>query len=563
MLPNGRGAIAHVEYSGEEAAPEIRKLLGAVIENEDEFERWEVLVTRASELEGGVTRNSSPSAIELVRNVYDCFLQKFPLFFGYWKKYADLEFAIGGTETAEMVYERGVCAVTTSVDLWANYCTFKMDTCHDNDIIRELFERGAHSVGLDFQSHPFWDKYIEFEERVQEPGNSTRIYSRVLLLPIYQFSRYYEKFNALIGTRPIEDLAEPDTIETIKNAMQLENQGFPEKAPLELERQLREKIHAYYYESYSRTQQDVQNRWAYEQTIKRAYFHVTELEDAELDNWRKYLDHEEKQGDFERTSFLYERCLVACALYDEFWLRYARWMFSQGKEENTRIIYMRASCIFVPIEAPAIRLNWARLEEKLGRVSVAREIHTSMLEQAPDHVETIISLAGVVRRHEGNDEAVKVLEEYIGLRSSQIGGVLIAEQARILLQCKSAVGEARQAFQDKHQKFSDSKDYWYKYLQFEIEQPATDPEEAYKRVKAVHDLVQTKGRLSPEASKKLSHFYMDFLLNRGGKDAAEEYMKLDREVNGYVSSASSDPSQSHPSKRKKQPHNAANKRQRK
>lgn len=73
------------------------------VESEDEFERWEALIARASDLEGGVTRNSSPSAIELVRNVYDCFLAKFPLFFGYWKKYADLEFSIGGTETAEMV----------------------------------------------------------------------------------------------------------------------------------------------------------------------------------------------------------------------------------------------------------------------------------------------------------------------------------------------------------------------------------------------------------------------------------------------------------------------------
>jgi pre-mRNA-processing factor 39 len=35
------------------------------------------------------------------------------------------------------VYERGISCVTTSVDLWANYCTFKMDTSHDNDIIRE------------------------------------------------------------------------------------------------------------------------------------------------------------------------------------------------------------------------------------------------------------------------------------------------------------------------------------------------------------------------------------------------------------------------------------------
>ena len=185
-----------------------------------------------------------------------------------------------------------------------------------------------------------------------------------------------------------------------------------------------------------------------------------------------------------------------------------------------------------------------------------------MLEQAPDHVETIISLAGVLRRHEGNDEAVKVLEEYIGQRNSQIGGILVAEQARILWQCKGAVEEARQAFKDKSQKFSDSRDYWYKYLQFEIDQPSSDQEEAHKRVKAVHELVR-KGRLSPDASKKLSQFYMDFLLNRGGKDAAEEYMKLDKEVNGYVSSASSDPSHSHPSKRKKQPHNAGNKRQRK
>jgi pre-mRNA-processing factor 39 len=78
-------------------------LISSQIADEDDFEKWETLINRASDLEGGVTRNSNPSAIELVRNVYDCFLAKFPLFFGYWKKYADLEFSIGGTETAEMV----------------------------------------------------------------------------------------------------------------------------------------------------------------------------------------------------------------------------------------------------------------------------------------------------------------------------------------------------------------------------------------------------------------------------------------------------------------------------
>ncbi|KAJ4370642.1 hypothetical protein N0V83_005163 [Neocucurbitaria cava] len=563
MLALGRGSIAQVVYSGDEAAVEIRKLLEAVVENEDDFEKWEALVTRATTLEGGVNRNSNPSAIDLVRNVFDCFLAKFPLFFGYWKKYADLEFSIGGTETAEEVYERGVSCITTSVDLWANYCTFKMDTSHDPDIIRQLFERGAHFVGRDFQSHPFWDKYIEFEERVQAPANVTKILSRVLYLPLYHIARYYEKFSALLGSRPLEELVDDETLDTLKNAVQLENQAGPEIAPLELERQLRLKLADYYYTAYSKTSQEVQTRWNYEQGIKRAYFHVTEVEDAELDNWRKYLDFEEKEGDFERTAFLYERCLVACALYPEFWLRYARWMFSQGKEENTRLIYMRASCIFVPISAPAVRLNWALFEEKLGRISVSRDIYIAMLEQAPGQTDTIISLAGVERRHEGNDAAVALLEQYIGQSDNQIGGILAAEQARILWHCKGAVDEARDIFKSKYARFLDSRDFWIKYLQFEVAQPSPDQKEAHARIKAVHELMRTKGTVSEEVSKELSHYYMAYLLNRGGKDAAEEYMQLDKIVNGYVSSDKSVPSQSLPQKRNGLPHHTASKRQRK
>lgn len=59
----------------------------------------------AEALEGGINRNSNPQAITTVRNCYDRFLAKFPLLFGYWKKYADLEFSITGTEAAEMVRE--------------------------------------------------------------------------------------------------------------------------------------------------------------------------------------------------------------------------------------------------------------------------------------------------------------------------------------------------------------------------------------------------------------------------------------------------------------------------
>jgi hypothetical protein len=60
-------------------------------------------------------------------------------------------------------------------------------------------------------------------------------------------------------------------------------------------------------------------------------------------------------------------------------------MYDQGKEENTRLIFSRASCIFVSISPPAVRLAWARFEEKLGCVSVARDIYVAILDQKPEH----------------------------------------------------------------------------------------------------------------------------------------------------------------------------------
>jgi pre-mRNA-processing factor 39 len=123
------------------------------LEDTDNFENWEKLVRAAETLEGGLNRNSSPQAIATTRDAYDRFLAKFPLLFGYWKKYADLEFSIAGTEAAEMVrldprmrwnfadrlqvFERGVASITTSVDLWTDYCSFKVETSHDPDVIRE------------------------------------------------------------------------------------------------------------------------------------------------------------------------------------------------------------------------------------------------------------------------------------------------------------------------------------------------------------------------------------------------------------------------------------------
>ena len=103
----------------------------------DKFETWEQAVALAENQDGGLNRNSSPQAITAYRAVFDRLLLQFPLFFGYWKKYADHEFNIAGTEAAESIYERGIASVSNSVDLWGAYCTFKVETCHDAEVIRE------------------------------------------------------------------------------------------------------------------------------------------------------------------------------------------------------------------------------------------------------------------------------------------------------------------------------------------------------------------------------------------------------------------------------------------
>jgi hypothetical protein len=63
--------------------------------------------------------------LEKLRAVYDAFLARYPLCYGYWKKFADAELKRGSADAAAHVYERGVASVPYSVDLWGHYAAFK------------------------------------------------------------------------------------------------------------------------------------------------------------------------------------------------------------------------------------------------------------------------------------------------------------------------------------------------------------------------------------------------------------------------------------------------------
>ncbi|KAH7326497.1 mRNA splicing protein [Stachybotrys elegans] len=523
----------------------VRQLNTQLELDPDNFDLWEKLIKACETLDGGLNRNSSPQALATYRDAYDRFLIKFPLLFGYWKKYADSEFVIAGPESAEMVYERGCASISNSVDLWTEYCSFKMETTHDPQLVRDLFERGASFVGLDFLAHPFWDKYIEYEKRQEAEDRIYALHSRIIRIPMHQYARYYERFRALSENQPLGALVPADVLARTRAEVEAEAValGTGPRPELEVEREIRTRIDRMYYDMFTATQTEVTKRWTYESEIKRPYFHVTELENSQIANWRKYLDFEESEGDYNRIVCLYERCLVTCALYDEFWFRYARWMSTQsGKDEEVRNIYNRASTMFVPVSRPGIRLQWAYFEEMNGRAAIAADIHEAILHRLPNCVEVIVSWAHLQRRQHGVEAGIQVYKDQIDAPTVDLyaKAALVGELALMLWKNKGSTEEARAAFLKNVQWYADSSAFWEKWFQFEVEQPVNiqNPQENDERVKHVYDEMRARTRMSVPSKRGLSQVYLKYLVERGGKDAMETFLQVDREMFGPHSMSS-------------------------
>lgn len=398
-----------------------------------------------------------------------------------------------------------------------------------------MFERGVESVGLDFLAHPFWDKYVEFEERNEARENIYAILGRIIHIPLHQYARYFERYRNMSKSRSTMEMASPEIINRFRDAI-LHEAGPNQQSERDFEQALRSKVDDHFMEIFHRTQAETTKRWTYESEVKRPYYHVTELDDAQLENWRKYLDFEQAEGNYLRTRFLYERCIVTAANYEEFWLRYARWMFSQeNKQEELRSIYQRASCIYVPISMPTVRVLYAQFEESQGRADVAIAIYEAILMNLPSHTDTILALINAHRRQYGLPFAIEVLKKFIDDNDCTMltRGILVSELARLMQKSSGEADAARKVYEGNKKQFHDCPPFWVNWLKFELQQPCSDADEPkqYKRIRAIFDAV-CQSRLPADVIQELAHRYFAYLRERGGKDAMEEYMRLDEEING-------------------------------
>eukprot|EP00210_Caulerpa_lentillifera_P000013 g12.t1 len=266
-------------------------------------------------------------------------------------------------------------------------------------------------------------------------------------------------------------------------------------------------------ELYEKTGKELTIRRQYEDCIKRPYFHAKPLDGVQLQTWWKYLDYILTQEDTGQSIILFERCLVACALYPDFWIRYTLFLESLSLEQ-AQYALGRAVQVFCKKKSE-VHLFAARFYERHGNVESARqslELVTGTL--APTLLTGIVQQAAFEFRH-GDTEKICTLyenkiETELETEGSEIVGYLAVQFAYTLFKRLQQKDKARSILNKVIEKRPDLLVLWEGSIQ--MEELIAD-EESNDRIQSIYkDSMGEKGKaLSEEDQATLSHRLLHFL----------------------------------------------------
>ncbi|XP_018113033.1 pre-mRNA-processing factor 39 isoform X1 [Xenopus laevis] len=504
-----------------ELAPEFKVLWQEATENPYNFNGWTKV------LEYVETANNLAAG----RKVYDAFLTRFPYCYGYWKKYADLELQFHNTTETEEVYSRALQSIPLSLDLWINYIAFlnnSLDTTlpETTEKLQGAFRSGAAAAGMEFRSDKFWEMYIEWETRQGNLARATAVYDQVLSIPTQLYRQHHERFSQHVSTNSPHELLSQEEYKWICSKIKADgendqlaaedspsgdDQENPEDATdPELQSKIKAQVLTIRDQLFLLNEAEVRKRWNYEEAITRPYFHATPLDHTQLQNWRKYLEFEISQGRHERIVTLYERCLVACALYEEFWLAYVQYM-EPHSIEAARCILQRACCIHLPLK-PTLSLHWSAFEEKHGQTNTSRSILRDLENLMPGLAMVRLRRVSLERRTGNLEEAERLLEEAV---ENSLGTDLAAfysiKLARLLLKLQGNTEKARKVLTEALEREPDNPRLHFCLLELEVSREASQ-EEAEVLLCVERAL---KSSLSDDIKKIMSQRRLEFLEDHG------------------------------------------------
>ncbi|KAL3520191.1 hypothetical protein ACH5RR_018340 [Cinchona calisaya] len=420
---NSSAAASNNKGKQPQGADFHESLLEIIAKDSRNFDSWTEIIEEVEEM--------CPDNLDIISLAYDSFLSRFPLCHWYWGKYTDHIIRLSDVHKAIEVYERALDSTPFSIGLWVDYCCFGMSFYEDPSDVRRLFKRALMFVRKDYFCHALWSEYIKFEFTQQHWGFLANIYLQVLRFPTEYLHKYYDIFKQFVegmyeemrkyencridveaGVPPncVAKLSEDEISQVIEDLHNASDEAVIPKAVI--------KYNLIGESFYQKAQELDEKIKTFETNIQRRYFDVAPLDDEQLKNWHNYLDFIEKQDDFEWAVQLYERCLITCANYPDFWMRYVEFMESKGGRELAKSALERATQVFLK-GVPEIQLFNARFQERIGDVNAADAAFINCDMGSDSSVPIyIVELANMQRRL-GNlqaasdtlDEAIKMAEK--------------------------------------------------------------------------------------------------------------------------------------------------------
>ncbi|XP_026674296.1 pre-mRNA-processing factor 39 isoform X2 [Ceratina calcarata] len=470
--------------------PELEKYWKAVNEDPSDFTGWTYLLQYVDQ----------ESDAEAAREAYTKFLERYPYCYGYWRKFADYEKKKGNPENVQRVFDQGLKAISLSVDLWLHYINHcKTVYEKDEEKLREQYERAIQACGLEFRSDRLWESYVKWELEGKRLSRVTALYDRLLCTPTLGYISHFDAFQEFVSSNLPNRILNVDDFLALRaevkallksddNTSTSAADDAPpgeEPPPHELPptdeetRALREKIISSRRKMHKANINAVAARWSYEEGIKRPYFHVKPLERCQLKNWKEYLDFEIEQKDQNRIIILFERCLIACALYDEFWMRFVRYLESLKGDnvDKIRDVYTRACMIHHP-KKPNLHLQWATFEEGQGNFEKAATILENIDSVIPNMLQVAYRRINLERRRGDLDKACTLYENYItNSKNRAIANNIVVKYARFLCKVKNDVDKAIKVLLKATEKDKDNPRLYLQLIDLGMQRTPVDTQE--------------------------------------------------------------------------------------
>jgi len=385
---------------------------------------------------------------ENARMAYSTFLELYPLCYGYWKKYANFEKRNNNINEFEKVLENSLSAIPISVDLWIYYMTYLRTERYDEEYyIRNEFERSLELCGLDYRSDKLWHDYISWEVERNELLNAAKIYYRLICIPTSDYLKNFFKFQEFIfqnlpeqyltfteyhnrRDKIIQSMGRNHDLESLNVDSIPPGEDFQQETEIsesQILSKLRVDIIDEWHYFHKQTAIEFENRKIFEENIRRPYFHVNELDPAQIQNWENYIKFEKRAGNHTRITYTYERCLLTCVSIEEFWLNYLEYLSFLNFDATVLLVDVFKRALFHHPNSIPLNLKYYDFSETQGWGETAFETIKRLQSIYPQSREVAlksIDLArknkdgtlGIVYKHYLNCSQTKSFTSYIAVK---------------------------------------------------------------------------------------------------------------------------------------------------